>query len=284
MAIQVVHQFISLKGDGTDATQVQPSNWNATHSVTLASGQIMGRLSAGAGAVEEIPISSYMADLLASADAAALAAKIGLFTTGDVKYSLNGTAPAGWISLNVNTSAPTIGNAVSGANVRANADTYALFNLIYTNIGDTFAPVSGGRSGNPLTDFNAGKTITLPALAGRFPLGNTNFTMPWLGSQALGFQSGASTHTLTLAELPTGITSTGAISVNTSNSNNVTGTITTQLISGGSGAPFRGVVDGTQANATLTSNGTANLTSNNTAGQPHSIMPPYVCLTPMVKL
>ncbi|MEB3213181.1 MAG: hypothetical protein VKL39_17655, partial [Leptolyngbyaceae bacterium] len=34
MAITVSHQFVSAKPDGADATLVQPSNWNADHSLT----------------------------------------------------------------------------------------------------------------------------------------------------------------------------------------------------------------------------------------------------------
>jgi hypothetical protein len=34
MAVTVVHPFVSAKIDGVDATQVRPSNWNATHSIS----------------------------------------------------------------------------------------------------------------------------------------------------------------------------------------------------------------------------------------------------------
>lgn len=58
MAISLKHTFVSAKTDGGDSTLVQPSNWNAEHSITMASGKLLGRYSASTGAVEEITIST----------------------------------------------------------------------------------------------------------------------------------------------------------------------------------------------------------------------------------
>lgn len=206
MAIQIKHQFVSLKGDGTDATQVQPSNWNAAHAFTLATGQLVGRLSAGAGAAEEIPISAYMASLLNTADAAALAGILGLFETGDLKYTYKATAPAGWLLMLGGTGTPpsTIGNAASGAVLRANADCLELFKVIYASCDDTIAPVSGGRTGNATNDFNSGKTIRIPNPVGKSPIGAGTATNTGLTTIArvLGTLYGAETVTLTAAEMP----------------------------------------------------------------------------------
>lgn len=54
MAISLKHAFTSGKSDGADATLVQPSNWNAEHALTLATGRLLGRTTAGTGAAEEI--------------------------------------------------------------------------------------------------------------------------------------------------------------------------------------------------------------------------------------
>lgn len=56
MTISVKHAFTSPKADGTDSTLVQPSNWNADHNLTMASGNLLGRTTAGTGAVEEISV------------------------------------------------------------------------------------------------------------------------------------------------------------------------------------------------------------------------------------
>ena len=54
MTVSLKHTFTSAKADGGDATLVQPSNWNAEHTLTCATGKLLGRSSAGTGAVEEI--------------------------------------------------------------------------------------------------------------------------------------------------------------------------------------------------------------------------------------
>ena len=58
MTISLKHAFQSAKTDGADTSQVQPSNWNAEHTLTMATGSILGRSTAGTGAVEEISVGS----------------------------------------------------------------------------------------------------------------------------------------------------------------------------------------------------------------------------------
>lgn len=60
MAISLKHTFTSPKADGPDTTLVQPTNWNAEHTLTMATARILGRTSAGAGATEEISAGSNM--------------------------------------------------------------------------------------------------------------------------------------------------------------------------------------------------------------------------------
>jgi len=60
MAISLKHQFTSPKADGGDSTLVQPSNWNAEHTMTLTSGYLVGRTTAGVGAAEEISVGSNL--------------------------------------------------------------------------------------------------------------------------------------------------------------------------------------------------------------------------------
>lgn len=71
MTISLKHAFNSAKSDGPDTTQVQPSNWNAEHVITMANNRLLGRTtSGGGGAVEEI---SVAASLSLSAGVLALA-------------------------------------------------------------------------------------------------------------------------------------------------------------------------------------------------------------------
>lgn len=202
MTIQIKHAFVSAKGDGGDATLVRPSNWNAVHSTSMATGQLVGRLSAGAGAFEEIPISAYMAGLLAAADAATLAGLLGLFDTGDVKYTFKSAAPTGWVLMLGGNTGNNIGSAASGANIRANADCLPLYTLIWNNCADGVAPVTGGRGANAAADFAANKAITIPNLVGRSPIG-AGAAIPVLGISArvLGGGYGEENHQLLTSEL-----------------------------------------------------------------------------------
>jgi hypothetical protein len=60
MTVSLKHQFNSGKLDGSDATLVQPSNWNAEHTLSLATSRLLGRTTAGAGAAEEISVAGAL--------------------------------------------------------------------------------------------------------------------------------------------------------------------------------------------------------------------------------
>lgn len=90
-----------------------------------------------------------------------------VMATGDWKWRQSAEILAGWVKAN----GTTIGSAASGASQRANADTQALFVSLWLNCIDSICPVSTGRGANGLADFNANKTITLPDMRARHPLG-----------------------------------------------------------------------------------------------------------------
>lgn len=60
MAVSLLHNFVSGKLDGTDATLVQPSNWNAEHTLQLATSKLLGRATAGTGAAEEVAVAGAL--------------------------------------------------------------------------------------------------------------------------------------------------------------------------------------------------------------------------------
>jgi hypothetical protein len=56
MAISNKHKYVSGKADGGDTSLVRPSNWNDEHDLTMATARMLGRTTAGTGAVEEITV------------------------------------------------------------------------------------------------------------------------------------------------------------------------------------------------------------------------------------
>ncbi len=121
---------------------------------------------------------------------------INMPRTGDIQTSLRSAALNGWLLMNDT----TIGSASSGATGRANIDTWQLYNLLWTNVADAYAPVTGGRGATSIADFSANKPIALTLTLGR-ALASSG-TGSGLSARTLGQNTGAETHTLTINEIP----------------------------------------------------------------------------------
>lgn len=218
-----------------------------------------------------------------------------ILATGDEKIRY-GTGPlAGFVREN----ALTIGNATSGATERANADTQALFIYLY-NINPNLV-VSGGRTGNALSDFNASKQLTLPdmrgaAAAGLDDMGNSakgvfaGVTFTNGNATTLDSLVGAARRTLSLGQLPGGISSTvSGVSVSAGSNGSVVSTNATEsniAVSSGAGNIVPAVAVGQQffTNPTLAQTGTGTAVSNNTLGQAFDSVSPYALRTFYIKL
>lgn len=93
--------------------------------------------------------------------------------TGAIQGFARSTAPSGWLKAN----GQTIGNAASGATNRANADTEALFTLLWTEHDNTVLPIqtSAGaastRGASAAADYAANKRLPLPDYRGEFMRG-----------------------------------------------------------------------------------------------------------------
>lgn len=114
--------------------------------------------------------------------------------TGDIRIGYSTTAPRGWLTMNEG----SIGNVNSGATRRAASDTFQLYKLLWDSVSDTYAPVSGGRGANAITDFLADKRLTFPRVPGRalaFAGSGTGLTARSLG-EYLG------TETIAIADMP----------------------------------------------------------------------------------
>lgn len=183
MAISLLHDFQSAKGDGLDTTVVQPSDWNAEHVLEMATGKVLGRSTAGTGPAEELPSTTFGRSLFNLADEAALRALITdyLLPSGVINDYAGAAAPSGWLMC--------YGQAIDRT-------TYA---SLFTAIGTTYGV------GNGTTTFN------LPDHRGRVAAGKddmggssanrlTNQT-GGLNGDTLGATGGAETHVLTSAQL-----------------------------------------------------------------------------------
>lgn len=120
MTISLKHNFRSLKGDGTDPTKVQPSNWNEEHVLTQASGKVLGRASTGAGPVEEIDWTAYgrqIINVLNASELRGLVGEVSSIADSAVTFSklLNATGPSKLIGSNSNPALTIVGAANNGS-------------------------------------------------------------------------------------------------------------------------------------------------------------------------
>lgn len=107
-----------------------------------------------------------------------------IFQTGDMIFSPIAGLRTDWVRAN----AKTIGSSSSGASERANADCQALFQWLWGNFTDAICPVTGGRGGTSLADWNANKRIATFDMRGRTPFGLDD-----MGNSAAGVISGGTT-------------------------------------------------------------------------------------------
>lgn len=85
MAVSLKHKFVSAKSDGGDTSLVRPSNWNDEHDLVLATNKLLGRATAGTGAVEEIDCTAFARSILDDADEATFKATVNLEIGVDVQ-------------------------------------------------------------------------------------------------------------------------------------------------------------------------------------------------------
>jgi len=167
-------------GTRTPATELSDEWFNALQD------ELENVIVVGAG----IPLNKAAHNQLLLAIQEIIAASVApVWSTGDVKLTLKATADAGWIMCDDG----TIGSASSGATTRANADTQALYTLLWTNITDAWAPVTGGRGASAAADFAANKPLRLTRLLGRA------IAIAGTGAWQSTFTADAGTNELTVA-------------------------------------------------------------------------------------
>lgn len=142
---------------------------NATSLVLPAGGANIATAAGDCFEAESLGSGNWVVRGYQKADGTSVIAAISE-VTGVVKDYVGTSAPSGYVLL----SGRTIGSASSGATERANADTQALFELLWNSLSNTEAAVSSGRGASASADFAANKTIALPDARGRVIAGKDN--------------------------------------------------------------------------------------------------------------
>lgn len=202
------------------------------------------------------------------------------FSTGDAKLTLKAIADASWILMDDG----TIGDASSGSTTRANADTSALFTVIWNNVSNTYAtlfdstgaPVARGASA--AADFAAHRRLGLTKQLGRALIiagaGNG------LTSRQLGQTLGEETHLLVIGEIP-------AHSHGVNDSGHLHGFSPLPQVAAGPGFFGGGGGSGEAGgglDSSTTTNGTGITIQNTGGGGSHNNMQPSTAWSIMLKL
>lgn len=256
MTISLVHAFASSKGDGADATLVQPSNWNAQHTLNCATGVVLGRTSAGTGAVQELTITTSGAALIAAADSNAAALAVGAIPIGGGIHWFDDVLPVGT-------------NGVVWGWANGQAISRSTFSVLFTRWATNYGVGDGTTTFN-VPDVRE-RVLVHKSTMGASSSQNiiTQYTMTTLSQAASPI--GEAKHTLLTVEMPQhthGVTDPGhthnlqgATAQGFSNPTVVEGNGLAGTLTGGAGSSTTGI--------TIQNNG------NNT---PHNIVQPsYVC-------
>jgi len=146
---------------GGEATFPLLAKYLRTHASFIAALRD-GKLNASA-------VSAFMLTVLDDPDLATLQTTLGIqsrYSPGEYVLRASTTAPAGTLATN----GGTIGNASSGGTARANADTLALFTVLWDSTSNTdlviqtSAGVNTARGASAAADFAANKRLPLPDL------------------------------------------------------------------------------------------------------------------------
>ena len=162
MTVSLKHTFQSTKDDSGDTTIVQPSNWNEEHVLTCSTARILGRTTAGTGAVEELSVGeglSLSAGSLAVGTVPVANGGTGATTlTGYVKGS-------GTSALTASATIPTsdLSGTIAVANGGTGATSLTANNVLLGNGTSAVQVVAPGTSGNVLTSNGTTWASSAPA-------------------------------------------------------------------------------------------------------------------------
>jgi len=206
MTVSLKHAFASAKADGADSTLVQPSNWNAEHSLQLATNKLLGRVTAGTGAAEEIALplattyggtnlSTYTANQVFYASSTSVIGQSANLTFDGTTLTAAGLA--GPLNGTVGATTPTTGVFTTAKAIAA-----------ATQDSVTLQGRAGGTSSYGVTitptTLTASRTLTLPDASGTILQSGTTVTTAQGGTGLTSFTANGVVYASSSSALATG--------------------------------------------------------------------------------
>lgn len=203
MTLSITHSFQSEKSDGSDATLVQPSNWNDDHVVSMSTGNLLGRKTAGSGVAEELSADDVW-DFLGFVGTTALPFHQSAAPTGWTKDTTNDNKALRVVSGTVGTGGSKSFTSLfaAGKAVSSHSITQDELPNIDLDLGSlTFS----GTTGSTLTDVSLNTNANYQTVGGAGDpsgLGKTHGTLSVSGTiggmLSLGGSGTAHSHTIDL--------------------------------------------------------------------------------------
>lgn len=157
MTVSVTHQKVSAIADdpaSVAAGEVVPSDWNATHTVNMASGFLLGRSTAGTGAAEEITVGS---GLSLTGGTLAASAGVSTFSAGTTGFTPS-VATSGDVTL-----AGTLSVANGGTGTTTSTGTGS---VVLSNSPSLVTPALGTPSSGTVTNLTGTASININGTVG----------------------------------------------------------------------------------------------------------------------
>lgn len=186
--LSLKHAFVSGLPDNATSSEVQPSNWNAEHAITLDQFNLIGRQSAGNGPAEEIPCTSVAMTLLAASTQLAMRAALGQSLTADI----------GLLQVTGAQIANATITAAQLAGITAQSMTVSALGKQAINFGLTASVASGNLTINLVSAAGATPSITDPV---KIVFRDATGGLPTLGTPSL-----VTVNTATSLVIPSGAT------------------------------------------------------------------------------